>query len=85
MARPKKESPPRDQSTLAVQAARLYYYQDLTSEAVAKELGLSRPAVSRLLTFARQSGLVEIRVHDPEEPAPAAWSARSATASRSNR
>ena len=66
MARPKKESPPRDQSTLAVQAARLYYYQDLTSEAVAKELGLSRPAVSRLLTFARQSGLVEIRVHDPE-------------------
>ncbi len=49
-----------------MQAARLYYYQELTSEAVAKELGLSRPAVSRLLTFARQSGLVEIRVHDPE-------------------
>ena len=56
----------KDQSSLAVQAARLYYYQNLTTEVVAKELGLSRPAVSRLLTFARQSGLVEIRVHDPE-------------------
>lgn len=55
-----------DQSTLAVQAARLYYYQEMTSEAVAAEMGISRPAVSRLLSFARQSGLVEIRVHDPE-------------------
>ena len=66
MARPPGKTAPKDQSSLAVQAARLYYYQDLTTEAVAKELGLSRPAVSRLLTFARQSGLVEIRVHDPE-------------------
>ncbi len=56
----------KDQSTLAVQVARLYYYQGMTTEAVSRELGLSRPAVSRLLTFARQSGLVEIRVHDPE-------------------
>ena len=66
MARPPKKPLPKDQSTLAVQVARLYYYQNLTSEAVARELGLSRPAVSRLLTFARASGLVEIRVHDPE-------------------
>jgi deoxyribonucleoside regulator len=56
----------KDQSTVAVQVARLYYYQGLTTEVVARELGLSRPAVSRLLNFARQSGLVEIRVHDPE-------------------
>lgn len=54
-----------DQTALAVKVARLYYYQGLTSEAVAAELGLSRPRVSRLLTYARQSGLVEIRVHDP--------------------
>ena len=49
-----------------MQVARLYYYQGMTTEAVAREMGISRPAVSRLLTFARQSGLVEIRVHDPE-------------------
>ena len=56
----------KDQSSLAVKVARLYFYQALTTEAIARELGLSRPAVSRLLTFARQSGLVEIRVHDPQ-------------------
>ena len=66
MAQATKKAASKDQSTLAVQVARLYYYQNLTTEAVARELGLSRPAVSRLLTFARQSGLVEIRVHDPE-------------------
>lgn len=66
MAPPTKKTATKDQSTLAVQVARLYYYQDLTTEEVARELGLSRPAVSRLLTFARQSGLVEISVRDPE-------------------
>ncbi len=62
--RPPKNS--RDQGTLAVKVARLYFYQNLTTEAIACELKLSRSAVSRLLTFARQSGLVEIRVHDPQ-------------------
>ncbi len=59
--------PPKDQSGLAVKAARLYYYQDLTTAEVAKELGVSRPTISRLLSYARQSGLVEIRIHDPEK------------------
>ncbi|GHF36382.1 DNA-binding transcriptional regulator LsrR (DeoR family) [Deinococcus metalli] len=50
----------------AVQVARLYYIQGLTTDAIAGELGLSRPKVSRLLSHARRSGLVEIRIHDPE-------------------
>ena len=53
------------QTTLAVQVARLYYHQGLTTGEIAAELGLSRPKVSRLLSFARESGLVEIRIHDP--------------------
>ena len=60
---------PALQSTLAGQAvrvARLYYEQGLTTDAIAGELGLSRPKVSRLLSHARKSGLVEIRIHDPE-------------------
>ncbi|WP_189003144.1 sugar-binding transcriptional regulator [Deinococcus roseus] len=52
---------------LAVQVARLYYHQNLTTEKIAAELGLSRPKVSRLLTHARKTGLVEIRIHDPQE------------------
>lgn len=55
------------QDAFAIPVARLYYYQGLTTEAIAAELGLSRPRVSRLLSFARRSGLVEIQVHDPVE------------------
>jgi deoxyribonucleoside regulator len=55
-----------DQSVLAIKVARLYYYEGLTTETIGKELDLSRPKVSRLLTYARQTGLVEIRIHDPQ-------------------
>lgn len=55
-----------DSGVLAVQIARLYYHQGLTTDAIARELGLSRPKVSRLLTLARRTGLVEIRIHDPQ-------------------
>ncbi|ULH16411.1 sugar-binding transcriptional regulator [Deinococcus sp. KNUC1210] len=57
-----------DQATLALNVARLYYHQGLTTDAVARELGLSRPKVSRLLSFARRTGLVEIRIHDAGVP-----------------
>ena len=53
-------------NTLAVKVARLYHYQGLTTERIASQLGLSRSKISRLLTHARNSGLIEIRVHDPE-------------------
>ncbi len=51
----------------ALAAAHLYYRQDLTMEAIARELGVSRSSVSRLLSYARESGLVEIRIHSPQE------------------
>ncbi len=51
----------------ALTAARLYYLQDLTMEAIAQELSTSRSSVSRLLTFARDTGLVEITVRSPRE------------------
>jgi len=58
-----------DATALAVEVARLYYYQGLTTDAIARELGLSRPKVSRLLTHAKRTGIVEIRIHDPaDEP-----------------
>lgn len=50
----------------ALHAARLYYHQNLTMEAIAQELKVSRSSVSRLLTAARESGLVEITIHSPE-------------------
>lgn len=48
----------------AVTVAKLYYYQGLTTEQIANELGLSRPAVSRLLSFAKQQGMVQITIND---------------------
>lgn len=61
---------PADESGLwasAITVARLYYYQQMTTTDIARELGLSRSKVSRLLSFARDNGLVEIRIHDPRE------------------
>lgn len=46
----------------ALRAATLYHYQGLTSEAVAREMNVSRPTVSRLLSHARATGMVEIKV-----------------------
>lgn len=50
----------------ALIAAQLYYLQDLTMDRIARELGTSRSTVSRLLSAARESGLVEITVHSPQ-------------------
>ena len=49
----------------ALSAAQMYYQQGITMEAIARELQISRSTVSRLLSFARQTGLVEIRVLPP--------------------
>jgi deoxyribonucleoside regulator len=51
----------------AIRAARMYYYQNLTTDAIAHEMNVSRSTISRLLSFARQNGLVDIRIADPNE------------------
>lgn len=48
----------------ALRVARMYYHLDLTTTEIAAQLGLSRPTVSRLLTWARDNGLVEFRILD---------------------
>ena len=53
----------------ALRAAQLYYLQDQTMEAIARDLGTSRSSVSRLLDHARASGLVEITVRSPADQA----------------
>src|SRR5690606_1421834 len=50
----------RDRKLIAaLTAAQLYYMQDQTMEVIARELGTSRSSVSRLLSFAREVGLVD--------------------------
>jgi DNA-binding transcriptional regulator LsrR (DeoR family) len=52
---------------VALKAAQMYYVQSLTMEAIASELRTSRSTVSRLLDYARASGIVEVRLHSPFE------------------
>jgi len=51
-------------------AAQMYYLQDLTMNAIARELRTSRSTVSRLLSAARETGLVQIQVNNPLHKAP---------------
>ncbi|MFV8381439.1 sugar-binding transcriptional regulator [Corynebacterium hindlerae] len=53
----------------AVDAAKLYYLSGLSQADVARELGISRPTVSKLLQLARDKGYVVISLHDPRERA----------------
>lgn len=47
-----------------VRASRLYYELGETQSAIAEQLGVTRPQVSRLLKRARAEGIVEIRIID---------------------
>ncbi len=64
---PEKEGRDRD----ALRAAQMYYLQNLTMEAIARELRISRSTVSRLLSHARSTGLVRIEIRSPSDRAPA--------------
>lgn len=63
---------PSDDGRLAYLArvASLYYDQRKTQQEVADDIGVSRSAVSRLLTEAREKGIVEIIVHYPWRNSP---------------
>ena len=50
---------------MLVKAATLYYLEGQSQAEVAKEIGVSRSNVSRVLADARKNGIVEIRINDP--------------------
>lgn len=58
-----------EKTATALKAAQMYYMQDLTMEAIADDLRVSRSSVSRLLSFARASGLVDIQIRSPRSGA----------------
>lgn len=48
----------------ALKVTRMYYHLGLTTTEIAKQLGVTRPTVSRLLSWARTNGLIEFKIHD---------------------
>ena len=59
--------PPEKKIERMVNVARLYYEQNKTQNEIAKELGISRPLVSILLTEARACGVVTITINRVED------------------
>ncbi|MFK7801514.1 MAG: sugar-binding transcriptional regulator [Anaerolineae bacterium] len=53
-----------DQLDSALKAAQMYYYQNLPMKRIAAELQVSHSTISRLLAWARNEGLIEIRIND---------------------
>ena len=60
-----QNDPPENGLLLLAEVAHLYYVQNLTQQHIAERIGVSRSKVSRMLSEARSSGLVEIRIHSP--------------------
>ncbi len=50
-----------------VKVAHLYYTEGKTQEEISRQLGVSRPTISRMLDYARRSGIVSIRLDIPNE------------------
>lgn len=64
----RRVSEDHERRRLAYEAALLYYMEQLTMESIANRLGTSRSTVSRLVSYAREEGLVRISMHQPVEP-----------------
>lgn len=64
----------------AYEAARAYYEHHETQAEIAARMGISRASVSRLLTEARESGIVRIQVVNPDQDSLADLARRTAEA-----
>ena len=53
------------EALLLGEVARLYYVNNFTQQHIADRIGVSRTNVSRMLSEARNRGLVEIKIHTP--------------------
>lgn len=57
----------RETTRKAFAAAHLYYVQHRTMQAIAAEFQTSRSTVSRLLSYAREAGIVSIDLRNPDD------------------
>lgn len=60
-----EKKPFQDRSSLLADVAEMYYLEEKNQAAIAKTIGVTRSMVSRMLTEAREIGIVEIRIQRP--------------------
>jgi len=65
----------RHYSNLLADVAEMYYLEGKIQSEIAETVGVTRSMISRMLTEARESGIVEIRIHRPMESDPELTSA----------
>lgn len=53
-----------DRRDIKILAAKMYYFEGLSQQEIAKKIHLSRPSVSRLLTACIKEGIVQIHIDD---------------------
>ena len=56
---------PESDTELALQCARMFFLEDLSKIEIAEALGVSRFKVARLLTAARELGLITVKINEP--------------------
>ena len=60
----------QDRASLLADVAEMYYLEDKKQDEIAKTVGVTRSMISRMLTEARESGIVEIRIQRPLQSDP---------------
>jgi DNA-binding transcriptional regulator LsrR (DeoR family) len=51
----------------AICISRMYFYQNMTMDAIAYKMATSRSSISRLIKYAEDTGLIKIQIIDPVE------------------
>jgi deoxyribonucleoside regulator len=60
----------QDRASLLADVAEMYYLEQKNQAEIAKAVGVTRSMISRMLTEARESGIVEIRIQRPLQSDP---------------
>lgn len=56
-----------DNERLVVKACKLFYEEELSQKEIAIRLGLSKPQICRMLSYAKEKGIVSFRITNPFE------------------
>lgn len=54
-----------DKTLRLIEVAKMYYLNNMTQSEIAKQFSISRPLVSKLLTTAKEQGIVSIKINYP--------------------
>ena len=65
-----EKKPQQGRASLLADVAEMYYLEEKNQAEIAKSFGVTRSMVSRMLTEARESGIVEIRIQRPLQSDP---------------